>query len=189
MKQALFTLILLLVVASCSTTKKTTEIAHLTTLDSLATSEVQHTIVERWVDTTIHESGKITITELDFYDVRLPDVLPSVSQPDKALPIATLPDIGTFQGVKKMKQTTIEKDKVQKGESKESEKKDKNTSVASSSRTKKDVQIEKKQSTTPPVWRTACYLLAIVLAILLILHRKRFVALFWKMVGHLKCKH
>jgi hypothetical protein len=121
---------------------------------SIQSTESQSTKMEKIIDTTRTESGKIIITEIEFYP---PIVSP---EPDKAQEInfggVNLPIKDA--AIKSIKQTTIESVMEQKGESKET---DSNQSEAILANNEQYSQVV-TPAPDPYRWRYIFYILLII---------------------------
>lgn len=189
MKKVLALVLGLVLLASCSATRKATK-AKESQLDSTAVVKEVTEQTEKVVDTTRAEHGKVTITEIEFYPpttIEQPqgelakdsgkkvadEPKPTESQPTpKPTASVDLDNIGKVQGVvKSIKQTVIETDVEQKGESKESsESKESENAVTV---LKNETNTEKQQKPTPDPyrWRYIFYIALIGVAALLYLKR------------------
>lgn len=189
MKKVLALVLGLVLLASCSATRKATK-AKESQLDSTAVVKEVTEQTEKVVDTTRTEHGKVTITEIEFYPpttIEQPqgelakesckkvadEPKPTEPQPTPK-PTASVDwdNIGKVQGVvKSIKQTVIETDVEQKGESKESsESKESENAVTV---LKNETNTEKQQEPTPDPyrWRYIFYIALIGVAALLYLKR------------------
>lgn len=97
---------------SCGTTRKVQESRQTSYADSMAVHEVEKKELSKLIDTTRHEHGKITITEIVFESpvpldssMRKPYVCTEANKPTTK---ATLANVGEFAGVRSIKQTVIE---------------------------------------------------------------------------------
>ncbi|GAE14579.1 hypothetical protein JCM6292_737 [Bacteroides pyogenes JCM 6292] len=180
-------IVLLVLLTSCSATKKATRTKEMQ-LDSVAVAKEVTERTEKVVDTTRTEHGKVTITEIEFYP-------PTTTQPQGELanhkdsskktsnetkPMASieLNDIGKMQGVvKSIRQTVIQSDVQEKGESKESRESDNSENAATMS--KQETNMDKQQEPTPDPkrWRYIFYIIAI--GALALLYLKRVPVLNW----------
>lgn len=189
MKKVLALVLGLVLLASCSATRKATK-AKESQLDSTAVVKEVTEQTEKVVDTTRTEHGKVTITEIEFYPPttieqpqgelakdsgkKVADE-PKLTEPQptpKPTASVDLDNIGKVQGVvKSIKQTVIETDVEQKGESKESsESKESENAVTV---LKNETNTEKQQEPTPDPyrWRYIFYIALIGVAALLYLKR------------------
>ena len=191
MKRILSILFVVVALASCGTTKHTVKHARCVSADSMVTQAKANTHVERFVDTTRFENGKVTITEIDFFD-DAPGFVPDTAAHGDVVKhrgtSATLPKVGSFTGVKKMKQTTIERDVVQKGESWQNEESQSSSYQANNRREESAVEVEAQPAPDPYKWRYIFYLSVVLLIVLLMLKRSKVANAFWKIVGYLKRK-
>lgn len=189
MKKVLALVLGLVLLASCSATRKATK-AKESQLDSTAVVKEVTEQTEKVVDTTRTEHGKVTITEIEFYPpttIEQPqgelakdsgkkvadELKPTEPQPTpKPTASVDLDNIGKVQGVvKSIKQTVIETDVEQKGESKESSESKESENAATV--LKNETNTEKQQETPPDPyrWRYIFYIALIGMAVLLYLKR------------------
>jgi len=165
-----FLLILCFLMVACATTKKSTQIKE--TANTVAQkSELGKNNIEKFIDTTKTEKGKITITEFEFY----PPAASDAQINDKASPIETnvsslnlhnVDNIGNA-AIKSIKQTTIEMDSQKKGESKESVFTTNEKKEVLTANTERSVEIEATPVSDPMRWRYIFYiLLSVVMAFL-----------------------
>jgi hypothetical protein len=189
MKKVLALVLGLVLLASCSATRKATK-AKESQLDSTAVVKEVTEQTEKVVDTTRTEHGKVTITEIEFYPpttIEQPqgklakdsgkkvadEPKPTEPQPTpKPTASVDLDNIGKVQGVvKSIKQTVIETDVEQKGESKESSESKESENAATV--LKNETNTEKQQEPTPDPyrWRYIFYIALIGVAALLYLKR------------------
>lgn len=158
---------------SCGTTRKVQESRQTSYIDSMAVQEVEKKDLSRYIDTTMSAHGKITITEIEFghptpidTPTRKSDDVPA-STPTKA----TLENVGEFTGVKSIRQTVIESDVEEKGESRESEKQEQSKCEANAIREESDIQIEQEPTPNPHRWRYIFYISLLFVSVLLYLKR------------------
>lgn len=191
MKKIITFIALLVMLASCGATKKAIKTTE-TQLDSLTVAKVVSEQTEKVVDTTRTEHGKVTITEIEFFpptEIEQPQPehdKPKDSdnkvadEPKKTQPTTTasvdLANVGKVQGaVKSIKQTVIESNVEEKGESKESS--DTQESESSANVAKVEESSDKQQEPTPDPyrWRYIFFLALLCVAVLLYLKRTPFV--------------
>ena len=147
---------------SCSTTRKLQQSTQKSRIDSTATHEVGKAERESVVDTTRTEQGKITITEIEFFN---PVPNDTTASPTKVV----LSNIGRFTGVKSIKQTMIESQVEQKGESRDTEKQEQCKSNANVLREESNIQKKEAPAPDPYRWRYAFYISLLFVALLLYL--------------------
>lgn len=159
---------------SCGTTRKVQESRQTSYVDSMAVQEVEKKDLSKFIDTTRSEHGKITITEIEFEypapldtSMRKSDDVPASTPTTKA----TLENVGEFTGVKSIRQTVIESDVEEKGESRESEKQEQSKCEANAIREESDIQIEQEPTPDPHRWRYIFYISLVFVALLLYLKR------------------
>ena len=159
---------------SCGTTRKIQESRQVSYIDSMAVQEVKKKDLSTFIDTTRLEQGKITITEIVFecpvpFDtlMRNVDVAPESYPTTKA----TLDNVGKFTGVKSIKQTVIESNVEERGQSHETEKQEQCKSEANAIREESDIQVKEAPTPDPYRWRYAFYISLLFVAVLLYLKR------------------
>lgn len=115
----------LLATISCGVTKKVA-LTKESQVDSLVTSSETLSIVDKAIDTTKTEQGKVVITEIEFYPPTSTREPENDKPPDNSsniiikTTVVELDNIGKVQGdVKSIRQTIIEQEVKQKGETKE----------------------------------------------------------------------
>lgn len=186
MKKVLSLVLGLVLLASCGATRKVATSKE-SLLDSTTVAKEVMKQSEKVADTTRTEHGKITITEIEFYppttteqpqgelakpkkkDKEVADEPKSTSKPTASV---DLDNIGKMQGVvKSIKQTVIETDVEQKGESKESSESRESENAATV--LKNETNTEKQQETPPDPyrWRYIFSIALIGMAVLLYLKR------------------
>lgn len=164
---------------SCGTTRKVQESRQISYVDSMAVQEVEKTDLAKYIDTTRSEHGKITITEIEFEhpvppldtSTRKSDDAPASTPTPTAMTKATLENVGEFTGVKSIRQTLIESNVEEKGESRETEKQEQSKSEANAAREESDIQIDQEPTPDPHRWRYIFYISLLFVALLLYLKR------------------
>ena len=140
MKKFAFIIIYMLIVIGCSTTKKAIQTHDsLDVLTEKNESEASH--VEQFIDTTKTDKKKITITEIEFYP-------PNTTQ----LKIDNI-------AIKSIKQTTIERNLEQKGESDESSSSISTKNESVSANIENTAKFDEAPATDPYKWRYIFYIL------------------------------
>lgn len=169
---------------SCASTRKSVQVLH-TSHTSIESTEKETSKTEKLVDTTKKESGKITITEIEFYltsnflnEKDTPSELTSkntnIDKPKgNNVSEINLSNVGNIKNaaIKSIKQTTIESNKEQKGESKDSKESDNSKSEAMLSNTSQSGTEESTPAPDPYRWRYIFYILLIVAIGLLYIKR------------------
>lgn len=181
MKKVIAIVLELALLTSCGATKKATK-AKEVQLDSVAVAKVMTERTEKVVDTTRTEHGKVTITEIEFYPptatepqgklANRKDSSPKASSVTKPMANVDLNGIGKMQGmVKSIRQTVIQSDVRENGESKEANESDNSENSATLSR--QETSMDKQQAPTPDPyrWRHIFYTALVFVAILLYLKR------------------
>lgn len=155
----LFALIIALAVFSCGTTRKVqTATYHETSVDSLTKIESSKEETTKVVDTTRTEHGTVVITEIEFYPPATPldpievrnKAEPTTEQATPPTPVNNIQGVGNVHGaIKSIKQTVIENEVEQKGQSEESNKQEESKSNALVSKSESEKTVEKQTETTP----------------------------------------
>ncbi len=177
------------VLASCGTARKIQRAEQKAQIDSATTTKETERSIDKYIDTTRSQHGKVTITEIEFY--RIPDAkdIPPVKDRDKnrfsesfrradSLFDATheanveLQNVGNIKGaVKSIRQTVIESDVEQKGESKETGESKESESSANVARNEAGIQEKQEPTPDPYRWRYIFYISLVGVAVLLYLKR------------------
>ncbi|MBO8452424.1 MAG: hypothetical protein IAC06_06035 [Bacteroidetes bacterium] len=177
------------VLASCGTARKIQRAEQKAQIDSATTTKETERSIDKYIDTTRSQHGKVTITEIEFY--RIPDAkdIPPVKDRDKnrfsesfrradSLFDATheanveLQNVGNIKGaVKSIRQTVIESDVEQKGESKETGESKESESSANVARNEAGIQEKQEPPPDPYRWRYIFYISLVGVAVLLYLKR------------------
>lgn len=193
MKKIITFIALLVLLASCGATKKAIKTTE-TQLDSLTVAKAVSEQTEKVVDTTRTEHGKVTITEIEFFpptEIEQPQPEPDkpkdsdtkvADEPKKTQPPTTasvdLSNVGKVQGaVKSIKQTVIESDVEEKGESKESSESNETESAATV--TKATESTDKQQEPTPDPYRWRYIFFIALLGVAVLLYLKRTPIVNW----------
>lgn len=185
MKKIIVSVLGLALLVSCGAARKVQQTKHEVHIDSTAIEKEVNAKTEKFVDTTRTQHGKVTITEIDFYPP-LPDKANDVGAAvdnDKRIDTASkgtqsypanadLHNVGNIKGaVKSIKQTVIESNVEEKGESKESSESKESESAANVGRNETNVQESQEPTPDPYRWRYIFYLSLIAVAVLLYLKR------------------
>lgn len=186
MKKVLALVLGLVLLVSCSATRKATK-AKESQLDSTAVVKEVTEQTEKVVDTTRTEHGKVTITEIEFYPpttIEQPqgelakDSGKKVADEPKPTASVDLDNIGKVQGVvKSIKQTVIETDVEQKGESKESSESKESENAATV--LKNETNTEKQQEPTPDPYRWRYIFYIALIGVVALLYLKRVPIINW----------
>lgn len=201
MKHSFF-IFLVLMLASCASTKKIQETTASVVVETQQVEEATKHESERVVDTTRTEHGKVVITEIIFdttptTDASIPDTRASPdaepgdgkTESNRTPPTASvnIPGVGQVSGnIKSIRQTIIENDIEQKGESKESEKQEE--SKCNANALVADTKTDKisQPAPDPKRWRYIFYILAILAVALLYLKRTPIVEWIKKILSGLR---
>lgn len=173
MKKIAFILLFIFVDIGCSTTKKATKTSESTQLSS-ESNESKFSSTEKLVDTTKTESGKITITEIEFYQTSVNGESTGSSDKTKTnVSSLSLPNICKIDNaaIVSIKQTIIEDDSKTKGESNESSSAEIIKSEAISENIEKTAKVYEATAPDPYRWRYIFYILLICAAVFLYLKR------------------
>lgn len=174
MKRVIAIVAVFALLVSCGTTRKVQETKQTSYADSMAVQEVEKKELSKFIDTTRSEHGKITITEIEFeHPVPLdtPRRKPNVSPVSPPTTKAKVDNVGEFSGVKSIRQTVIESNVEEKGESSENEKQEQCKSKANAIRENSNIQIKESPAPDPNRWRYAFYVSLLLVAVLLYLKR------------------
>ncbi|MDR1055862.1 MAG: hypothetical protein LBL90_08610 [Prevotellaceae bacterium] len=167
---------LCLVLLSCASTRKSVQT--ISTNDSfIQSNESQSAKVDKVIDTTKTENGKITITEIEFYPPNGSDTVNHT--PAINVGGVDIPNIGNIDNaaIKSIKQTTIESESETKGESKESSSTEINKNESAVANTEKTVMIDEEPAPDPYKWRYIFYILLV--GVIAFLYLKRVPILNW----------
>lgn len=184
MKKVLLPLIFCFIMISCASTRKSVQMS-CTSQTNTESAEKQTSKAEKVVDTTKTESGKVTITEIEFYPPSdCKHGKDTTSEPSSNKPKANKPkgsnvgeinlsNVGNIKdaAIKSIKQTTIESEKEQKGKSNESNESDNSKSEATLSNTNQSITEESMPTPDPYRWRYIFYIVLLVSIGLLYLKR------------------
>jgi len=175
MKKFVFIIICMFAIIGCATTKKTTQLSESIQLSS-ESQESNFSNNEKFIDTTKMESGKITITEIEFYP---PTTSDEPAKPPNNVSGLSLPNIGNIDNaaIKSIKQTTIESNSEQKGESNESSSTASIKNEAVSANTEKTAKVDEAPAPDPYKWRYIFYILLV--GVVAFLYFKRVPILNW----------
>lgn len=167
MKKLLF-LLVCLVLFSCKSTKDT--------FTSVEQEDVKQDKKETFedaskkvIDTTKTEKGKITITEIEFFPPNYVGEEPGVE--NNKIDPSKIPKQGVKNAIKSIKQTTIESEKEEKGQSEETQTSNSTNDEATISNKRKDIQQEIAPAPDPYKWRYIFYLASLIVGVLLYLNR------------------
>lgn len=185
-------LILVLALTSCATTRKLEQSAVEERVENATAQEESVEKTVTIVDTTRTEHGKVTITEIVFDTTTPAPVVDSEKESspgnpgnptteNKPTPPAasvSLPGIGDIKGnIKSIKQTVIESDVEQKGESKDSKEQKETKCNASAIQENAQSNTKSEPMPDPQRWRYIFYILAV--GVVMLLYLKRVPILDW----------
>lgn len=171
MKNVIF-LMLAVLFAACAGTKRVVDVS-VSKVDSVSIATTTDVQVERLINTTTNERGRVVITEIEFSQSDTSDLIASLSIRDATL------NIGAIRGkpIKSIKQTAIEHEDERKGESKEKHN-DKEQKQSASLRKEHGKQTKQIAPAPDPYkWRYIFYLSLILLTG--ILYFKRIPIINW----------
>ena len=171
MKKIILSLIVMFL-ASCAATKKGVETMN-TSSSVQETTTSQEVKTEKVVDTTKTESGKITITEIEFYPPTLsPDY--SMLWNEESTLCFEIDDVGKVKGgnVKSIKKTSIEAKSESKGQSNDSEETKNEESKAVADKTSNAKIVVEEPVPDPYKWRYIFYITLIGAMALLYIKRQ-----------------
>ena len=190
MKKIIALVLAFALLASCGTARKIHRTEQGVKTDSAATVKETERSIDRVIDTTVTRHGKVTITEIEFY--RMPDAkdIPPVTDRDKNRfsesfrkadslfdaqgheANVELQNVGNIKGaVKSIRQTVIESDVEQKGESRESGESKESENTANVTREETGIQEKQEPTPDPYRWRYIFYISLVGVAVLLYLKR------------------
>ena len=186
MKNRIIFIALLAFLASCGATKKVIKTTE-THIDSLTFAKVVSEQTKRMVDTTHTEHGKVTITEIEFFqpteieqpqqehnkpkdsDRNIANELKKTQPPTTSI---DLENVGKVHGaVKSIKQTVIESDIEEKGKSEESSESNEKESAATVTKTTESTDKNQEPTPDPYRWRYIFFIALFGVALLLYLKR------------------
>lgn len=174
MRKIITLIVCALSLASCVATKKTSQMSSIVT-DSLNVNKVTSEQTHKVVDTTRTEQGKITITEIDFFPPTDVQILVDSSRAFNDLHDSpaniSLDNFGNVAGaVKTIKQTVIESNIEEKGQSEDSSNQNESENITNVAQV--DEQTNTHKETTPiNCWCYIFYIILIFVAVLLYLKK------------------
>lgn len=172
MKKILLPLIFCFIMISCASTRKSVQMS-CTSQTNTESAEKQTSKTEKVVDTTKTESGKVTITEIEFYP---PTLLPDVpmSGNEETTPCFEIDGVGKVKGgnVKSIKKTSIEAKSESKGQSNDSEETKNEESKAVADKTSNAKIVVEEPVPDPYKWRYIFYITLIGAMALLYIKRQ-----------------
>ncbi len=161
-----------LIMLSCASTRKSVQTSS-TNESFIQSNESQSTKVDKVIDTTKTEKGKITITEIEFYPPNSDTVNHA---PATNVGGVEIPNIGNIKdaAIKSIKQTTIESNVEQKGKSNESNETNGNQEQIMLAGNKQTSQESTVPAPDPYRWRYIFYILVLLGIAMLYLKRVPF---------------
>lgn len=189
MKKIIASVLGLALLVSCGTARKIQQTKQKVRIDSTAIAKEANAKVDKFVDTTRTQHDKVTITEIEFYPPF--DVDDIIARPGKDNQVERESQkedslsneepikkagkpyaVGNIKGaVKSIKQTVIESNVEEKGESKESSESKETESSANVGRNETNIQNAQEPTPDPYRWRYIFYISLIAVAVLLYLKR------------------
>lgn len=202
MKKVITFIALLFIIVSCSTTKKVAS-SHTTFADSTVINTSTAQRVEKIIDTTRIDNKKVTITEIEFFpptaddkpDIQADATDKGIDAPKAGTPANPEPkpkskpatnanvdvlNFGNIKGsVKSIKQTVIESNVEEKGETKDSQETQETENVSSMTQAETQQASEKKPTADPKRWRYIFYIMMLLVAVAAFLYIKRTPFVAW----------
>lgn len=179
MKKLVFLLLALTLLASCASTRKASRDVKETVLDSTSTNAAVSEKTNKTIDTTRTQTGEIIITEIEFFPPGDADNGDStgfqVGNAGNILADVNLSDgrVKNAGAVKRIKQTLIKTKDERKGTSNENTEKAETKSNANVKRRDLDEHKFSEPAPDPYRWRYIAFIVAAILAVLVLLYLKR----------------
>jgi hypothetical protein len=179
MKKLVFLLLALILLASCASTRKASRDVKETVLDSTSTNAAVSEKTNKAIDTTRTQTGEIIITEIEFFPPGDADNGDStgfqVGNAGNSLADVNLSDgrVKNAGVVKRIKQTHIKTKDERKGTSNENTEKAETKSNANVKRRDLDEHKFSEPTPDPYRWRYIAFIVAAILAVLVLLYLKR----------------
>lgn len=183
----LVVLLLCFTLVSCIGTRKTEQS---TTVDEVYVQkkDTQSVKVSSVIDTTVTDEGRVTVTEIEFYEP--PPVPGNVSGYDTIVSegnvdVVTLVDVVSLKNaaVKSIKQTTYQKNYEQKGQSEVSNESNVSNEQVLHTNSKQSVQSNAAPVKFNNTWKYIFYILILVGIVMLYLNRNKVLSWVKKMVA------
>lgn len=163
---------LCIILASCASTKKAVnESVKTETNAQIATNESIKT--EMFVDTTKTTTGKVTITEIEFFPKDSARDGMSIANASGIIVANNGITIGNDSRVKHIRQTIIENDSESKGQSRKTKNKAINQKATIAQKSKSNINSTTKPAPDPYRWRYIFYILAILIAVAIFIYVRR----------------
>lgn len=160
------------VLEACSTTKHVDKTITQTDVQSSITADYSEQSRRNLIDTTRTEIGFVVITEIDFADNQCGDTLSSYLVPGST---ATISGVGSFSGVKSIKQTVIGGEVRQSGKSEEDTTRIENKQSANvTQRDKMEIKNTKIEK-SPLSSKLYIAIIAAILAVVITLWKRRVI--------------
>ena len=178
MKKLVFLLLALTLLASCASTRKASRDVKETVLDSTSTNAAVSEKTNKAIDTTRTQTGEIIITEIEFFppgDATNDSTSSQVGNAGNILANVNLSNgsVKNAGAVKRIKQTHIKTKDERKGTSNESTEKAETKSNANVKRRDLDEHKYSEPAPDPYRWRYIAFIVAAILAVLVLLYLKR----------------
>lgn len=179
MKKTIIALIASIVLASCGTSRKAARDKTEHVIDSTGTAITRNESSDTFVDTTRTQTGEIIITEIEFFPPGDADNGDStgfqVGNAGNILADVNLSDgrVKNAGAVKRIKQTHIKTKDERKGTSNENTEKAETKSNANVKRRDLDEHKFSEPAPDPYRWRYIAFIVAAILAVLVLLYLKR----------------
>lgn len=178
MKKLVFILLALTLLASCASTRKASRDMKETVLDSTQTNVAVSEKSNKAIDTTRTQTGEIIITEIEFFppgDATNDSTSSQVGNAGNILANVNLSNgsVKNAGAVKRIKQTHIKTKDERKGTSNESTEKAETKNNANVKRRDLDEHKYSEPAPDPYRWRYIAFIVAAILAVLVLLYLKR----------------
>ena len=178
MKKLVFLLLALTLLASCASTRKASRDVKETVLDSTQTNVAVSEKNNKAIDTTRTQTWEIIITEIEFFppgDATNDSTSSQVGNAGNILADVNLSNgsVKNAGAVKRIKQTHIKTKDERKGTSNESTEKAETKSNANVKRRDLDEHKYSEPAPDPYRWRYIAFIVAAILAVLVLLYLKR----------------
>lgn len=184
MKKIIASVLGLALLVSCGTARKIQQTKQEVRIDSTTIAKEANAKTDKFVDTTRTQHDKVTITEIEFYPpFGVDDIVTRPGKDNRGERDSKKADslfneksnrkaAGNIKGaVKSIKQTVIESNVEEKGESKESSESKETESSANVGRNETNIQNAQEPTPDPYRWRYIFYISLIAVAVLLYLKR------------------
>lgn len=162
MMKNVFLILMVMFLMSCGASEKTVMTNEMK-LDSLTVANSASGQTEKYIDVTSVEKGKITVTEIEFFE---PQNVTDNKVQNHTYP-TTNEQLNTQTPIKSIKHTVMETDKEDKEESKEVVKMDESGNVTTVEKMIEETDEHKEPAPDPYRWRYIFFILLIVIGVFL----------------------